>query len=385
MTSFDDEVFYQFYFYNIILPNKMTSRVEQLPIELWISIFSYLEAHDLFEAFTNLNSYFDYLLASNHLQFNIIFRRTDSKLFGRPSILNTDDSILNRTISLTFGWKHHGREFCQFLRFNIDQFTHLQSLTINKLPNAEIPFISVALQKLKSLRYLSLRFTEDQSILDAILAAPNLIVCQLFVVPNYKSVYYTSAEISNIQRLSITCGNYHFVEILHQLLTHMPKLKSLEVLPYGNEQIYFREIFVKQFFVLERLEIFKLMFNFCPIGLNYFKGLFNTMPVLRRFYLTVKIYNKNVWKDVIHSPIYCLLKSLIDDLWTILEKLQQVIVTIQCCSVYTKRLKAYETRFVSDCEEISATIYAHTGVCFQIQNIENHPLCCQLQMTISKH
>jgi hypothetical protein len=93
---------YCFSVYSIILPNNMSSRVEQLPLELWISIFSYLEAHDLFEAFTNLNSYFDYLLASNHLQFNIIFRKTDSKLFRRHNILNTDDSILNRTISLTF-------------------------------------------------------------------------------------------------------------------------------------------------------------------------------------------------------------------------------------------------------------------------------------------
>jgi hypothetical protein len=61
MTSFDDEVCFSVY--NILPLNNMSSRVEQLPVELWISIFSYIDIHDLFETFTNLNSYFDSLLA----------------------------------------------------------------------------------------------------------------------------------------------------------------------------------------------------------------------------------------------------------------------------------------------------------------------------------
>jgi hypothetical protein len=258
-------------------------------------------------------------------------------------------------------------------------------LTINKLPDADISFISVALQKLKSLRHLSIKFAKNQKVLNAILAAPNLIVCQLVILSRFEWSSNPSAEISNIERLSIKCGDCWFTEILHQLLTHMPKLKSLELLPSNSEHIHFDNVIIKQFFIVERLEIFKLMLNFCPIGLNYFKGLFNTMPVLRRFYLTVKIYNKYVWKDAIRSPIYGLLKSLIDDLWTISEKLQQLTVTSQYCSMNSIEFENYQKKFVSDCEEISSTIYGHTGVCFQIENIENHPLCCQLQMTISKH
>jgi hypothetical protein len=119
--------------------------------------------------------------------------------------------------------------------------------------------------------------------------------------------------------------------------------------------------------------------------MNYFKGLSNIMPVLRQFYLTVRTYNDREFNNIDRFPIYCVLKSLIDDLWIVSEKLQQLTITIQCCSKYAIRIQGYETSFPSDCEAMSATIYGHTGARFQIQNIETKPSCYQLQMTISKH
>ena len=57
----------------------MKTCIEHLPIELWIEIFSYLEAHTLLQAFTNLNHYFDQLIASDHLFFNVLLGKTNRK------------------------------------------------------------------------------------------------------------------------------------------------------------------------------------------------------------------------------------------------------------------------------------------------------------------
>lgn len=49
----------------------MKTCIEQLPIELWMEIFSHLEGDVLLQAFTDLNQYFDQLLASDHLLFHL--------------------------------------------------------------------------------------------------------------------------------------------------------------------------------------------------------------------------------------------------------------------------------------------------------------------------
>lgn len=56
----------------------MKTSIEQFPIELWISTFSYLETHYLFQAFGNLNNYFNRLLASKHISFWTELRKNDS-------------------------------------------------------------------------------------------------------------------------------------------------------------------------------------------------------------------------------------------------------------------------------------------------------------------
>ncbi|CAF0740955.1 unnamed protein product [Adineta ricciae] len=49
----------------------MVACLEDLPVELWISIFAYLEAHDLLQAFSNLNYYFDQIISSDYILFHV--------------------------------------------------------------------------------------------------------------------------------------------------------------------------------------------------------------------------------------------------------------------------------------------------------------------------
>lgn len=51
---------------------------EQLPIELYLTIFRYFEVHDLCQVFQNLNHHFDKILASNDLTFYVRLTKADS-------------------------------------------------------------------------------------------------------------------------------------------------------------------------------------------------------------------------------------------------------------------------------------------------------------------
>jgi hypothetical protein len=111
----------------------MITCIEDIPIEIWLSIFSYLEAHDLFRAFTNLNNYFHQLMTSHHLLYNVQFNKNDySSLI---SIVHcSSNAILNRIISLGWIVKPQYGYLPQFLNKNISKFTRLRSLKIEIHP-----------------------------------------------------------------------------------------------------------------------------------------------------------------------------------------------------------------------------------------------------------
>src|SRR5580698_740191 len=111
--------------------NKMISYAEQFPVEIWLSIFSYLEAQDLFHAFINLNSYFDQLLNCDYLTLTIKLKKRSSNYHPRRYTKFMNNSVLNRTITFdSLIGKRHGEFICRFLLRNSDKFNRLQSLRL---------------------------------------------------------------------------------------------------------------------------------------------------------------------------------------------------------------------------------------------------------------
>lgn len=78
----------------------MTTSIEHLPIELWIQIFSYLEAHVILQAFINLNHYFDRLIASDYLLFNVQLGNINENPLVYSIQPYWSEKILNRIISI---------------------------------------------------------------------------------------------------------------------------------------------------------------------------------------------------------------------------------------------------------------------------------------------
>jgi hypothetical protein len=56
----------------------MSLQAEQLPSEIWLYIFTFFEGHDVVRSFSCLNSYFDSLLHSPHLQLYIRIKQNES-------------------------------------------------------------------------------------------------------------------------------------------------------------------------------------------------------------------------------------------------------------------------------------------------------------------
>ena len=130
----------------------MVTRVENLPPELWISIFSYLEVPDLFKAFNNLNTYFDHLLASNHLSFHVRLTKKDNNHRLLSTTPFGSKTILNRIMYLHWTGVYRSRYFPQYLNKNATEFTRLRSVVIIRIrPSQMTRFTLNLLLKYKNL------------------------------------------------------------------------------------------------------------------------------------------------------------------------------------------------------------------------------------------
>ncbi|CAF4164592.1 unnamed protein product [Adineta steineri] len=212
----------------------MITCIEHLPIELWVEIFSYLEAHIIFQGFTNLNYYFDQILTSNYILFHVQLGVVDCNPLEYSIKPYWSESILNRIINLQPKFQHHLCHIPEFLRWHCTKLIQLKSLTI-KIRGREIRSICYALEQLNSLVYLSIECVPNQILLDAILATSTIRSCRLEFLRPVTPINTYSKNLSNIEILNIKLQDDSYGSIMNLLLSHMPKLKRLEM---NNNDIY---------------------------------------------------------------------------------------------------------------------------------------------------
>jgi uncharacterized protein YsxB (DUF464 family) len=260
----------------------MKTSIEQLPVELWISIFSYLEAHDLLQAFTNLNNYFNQLIASNYLLFHVELGKNDHNPLEYSIKPYWPDSILNRIISIHPIIEHKTSHIPEFLRWHCSQLIQLKSLIL-KLRGREIPVICSVLQQLNSLHYLSIECVPNQILLETILSVPTLRVCRLDFLRALTPINGHSNNISNIEILDIKFQDDSKNSILNLLLSHMPKLKRLEIkiprIYYDNSDLFFAE----PLFILSNLRTIKINCSSAAFNLNFFHNfIYHWWPIFEK-------------------------------------------------------------------------------------------------------
>jgi hypothetical protein len=297
----------------------MTTCIEHLPIELWIEIFSYLEAHVVLQGFTNLNHYFDQLIASDYLLFNVHLGKNDQNPLEYSIQPYWCDKILNRIISIRPIIEHKLSHIPEFLRWHCTKLIQLKSLTM-KLRGREIPIVCDALKQLNSLHYLSIKCVPNQILLDGILAAPAVHVCRLEFSRPITPIIVYSNNISNIEVLDIKLQDDSHGSIINCLLSHMPKLKKLK---YDNYDLFVKNrewIFFNSLFNLPELRTIKVKCSSNYSTPIIFQNLHQNLPAIKCFYLNMDF-------DFINED---LLNNLIYHWWPIFLEIERINIFIKC-------------------------------------------------------
>ncbi|CAF3420302.1 unnamed protein product, partial [Rotaria sp. Silwood2] len=296
----------------------MKTSIEHLPVELWISIFSYLEAHDLFQAFTDLNNYFDKLIASDYLLFHVRLGKSDHNPLEYSIRPYWSDSILNRIISLQPIIQHKTSHIPEFLRWHCTKLIQLKSLKV-KLRRREIPAICIALKQLNSLSHLSIECIPNQILIKTILSAHVLRVCRLEFLRAIAPINCDSNQISQIEILYIKLQDDSHNSMINLLLNRMSKLKRLEI---SSCESYIDErdsLFNKPLFILPELEIIKISWSSRNCDQKFFESLHQMLPNLKCLFL-------NLIHDYFTEDFF---NTLIYHWWSIIEKLERINIFIK--------------------------------------------------------
>ena len=352
---------------------RMKTCIEQLPIELWIEIFSHLEGHLLLEAFANLNPYFDRLLASDHLLFHVRLGKDSRNPREYALQPYWPDDILRRIVSLRPRLEHQTSHLPEFLRWHWTRLIQLKSLTI-KVRGREIPHLCSALQQLPSLTSLSVEGVPNQILLEGILAASTLRVCRLEFSPPITPIRSDANYTSNVETLDITLQDDSNGSITLLLFSHMPKLQSIRM---HNTDIYVKNrewIFFQPSFRLPELHTLKMRCSANYSTPIIFQSLHQNLPAIRRLHLNVKF-------DFINEHFF---HSLIYHWWPILQDIEQISLFIRC----HKYLMTPQDHMPTNFDEFRAILLAmnqQRGGSMRTEWIENFSLVSHvIQISICK-
>ncbi|CAF0976060.1 unnamed protein product [Rotaria sp. Silwood1] len=334
----------------------MKSRGEQLPVELWLLIFSYIEVHDLFQAFSNLNNYFDKLLASKQLFLNVQLgsktKHPNSKF--NQSNFYWSNSILDRVTCIQSFSEYESDDLLQFLQSHSKKLIQLKSLII-QVSIQNIPSICSALEQFHSLHSISLTCIPSQKLLEIILLVPTLRICRLRFWRPISIINYQSGTNSNVEILYIQLLDDPNHSISYLLLSHMPKLKRLEIEKCRSVPLFNQEIFI-----LEHLQILKFIWNRHQYKSDYFEHCHTVVPYLKSLYLTVYYFQFDEAFDI----------NLIDFVWTLLKKMKSIKIFILCNQLMTTVNNNIQTKLDTYCQQLSFELNTRSDAIFQIKRTE---------------
>ncbi|CAF3078725.1 unnamed protein product [Rotaria socialis] len=323
----------------------MKSRAEHLPIELWLSIFSYIEVHELFQAFYNLNNYFDKLFTSKHL---LLYVQIES---ATRNNVRWCKSILDRLIRIQSSSKHASHDLTQFLQSYSTKLIQLKSLII-QVCLENIPSICSALEQLPSLEYISLTCIPTQKLLETILTTSTLRTCRFkFWRPIATINYHSCTANSNVEILSVKMLDDPNHSIIYLLLSHMPKLKHLEI-EKNNSVLLFNQ----NLFVLEHLKVLKLIWNRHQYKSDYFENCRRIIANLRSLHLSIHYIQFNESFDHI----------LIGFLCTLIKKIKKIKIFILCYQLMALIDIDLEKKFNNYCQKLAFEFSSLSDTSFQI-------------------
>jgi hypothetical protein len=298
--------------------NSMVTCIEDIPIEIWLLIFSYLEAHDIFYAFTNLNNYFQQLINSHHLFYNVQFNKNDySSLI---SILYcSSSSILDRIISLEWIAKPQYGYLPQFINRNISKFIRLRSLKI-AIHSRQTYLICKILPELHSLENVSIKSENIQTLIsETVFALPSLHFCELISSNSMSNVECVLNGQSNIEILYLTNVSIGVQLTMNSFFDYLPNLKKLEICGSLKTFKHLNFWISNEILMLNKIPIIKIKCNSNRTTLVFFEQIQSVISVIKCFSLRIYI---DIQDEI-------LLERLINDWWSFIQQIKKIHISIR--------------------------------------------------------
>ena len=288
----------------------MPLHAEELPPEIWLSIFAYFEGHDLVRSFSGLNSFFNSLLRSPHLRLHMRMKKDESN----ERLPESTWAHINREniYSLAVG-RRKANCLIQFLRWHAQYLTRLTSLSVylRKLNSYyNIQFLVFALGQLPALKQLRIKYTSKiNSTSDELQPLMASLFNNRFIIPNYSLVFDMSEYKIDTSTWSInpylTSLRFDCISVnnLLSLLPFTPQLHSLTLQLTSSSTPLYPNI------TFDHLQKLELRLRWTPFAsLQAFR---KTMPNLRVLILngsmegTDENYCKeNLWNKLLNNIEY---------------------------------------------------------------------------------
>ena len=212
-------------------------KLESLPNEILLDVFSYFNGTDLLRAFYGLNIRLNLLLSkqfySYSFQFNYVSKRHFDQICQQHLPL-----IANRVVNLQLSNSRETPEqmnlFFTYIP-SLKSFIYLQSLTIFNLQSYQILVKLLDecrhLSNLTRLRFYSCTFRDDsvncQWIIDQIWSLPKLVSCHLYMSRRGENHFYVpTIQSRSLEHISLFLHDLQWND-LNQLIESTPNLKSI--------------------------------------------------------------------------------------------------------------------------------------------------------------
>lgn len=277
--------------------DDMMMTFESCPNEIVLQCFEYLNGFEIFQSFDRLNDRFSRLIHS--ISFHLNFQHIRRDLFDQfCQIIQSNPHLKQHITSLQLSNANTCQQIDLFLsKFSLDEWTHLQSLTLIHIEEIHIPKLKFFLPRMHQLH--SIRLIEMSNGMmggNELLTILPLANLRMLTIPILTQIDTTSI----ITHLSIT--DCSLDQIIYWLMKCTPRLKYLTIanLCKASSQWRYDSRDYHPVVHLKQLIIQNLAYSF-----EEFASLIKQMPNLRHLAIctldNLCMIHADQWEDFIGS------------------------------------------------------------------------------------
>ncbi|CAF2861897.1 unnamed protein product [Rotaria sp. Silwood2] len=279
---------------------KTITKFESLPNEIFIECFQYLNATDIFYSFDQLNYRFYRLIRNIPLYLNL--KNVQKFMFDQfCNKILINSGIKSQIYSLYLSNTSIYNQIHTFLSlFPLDQFSHLQSLSLNELDEYTIQKFIQMIPSLYNLRYF--HFMNCSCEITQMLVSLTTSTIQTLSIPKLELIYFGSInQFTSIVSLVIF---YCYIEKLCQFFKYFPRLKYLHI-EQLRQRIHLKDFDLYQIDDYVAIDLKHLIINHSIIRLDFLEILFKKTPNLKTLFLyiygNIELIDACRWQQLITS------------------------------------------------------------------------------------